>query len=476
MPLFPPPPAITPLPEEKVDSTYKRYRLQVFSGIFIGYAAFYLLRTNFSLAMPHLLAQTGPDGAPLFSKAALGLGGAGMSIAYGLSKFVMGTVSDRSNARLFLSFSLILTAALTLLAGTPWCLSTVWSIFTFQLLIGWFGACGWPSCGRVMTHWFSLRERGMTIATWNVAHNVGGALLPWISAGVIALIAYWYGEAGVAKYWQFGVFYVPALLAMLVAFLAWLMIRDTPQSCGLPSIEVYKNDFPPAYSKKDEQELTTWQIMRVLFSSRALWFAGLANIFIYLLRYGLIQWAPTYLEEMKGFTTSEYSFAYGLYEFAAIPGTLICGWMSDKLFRGRHALTGIVFMGLSLVCLLVYWLCPLPEKWIYMAALIGLGFLVYGPVMLIGVIALEIAPKKASGSAGGMMSFFGYFIGTSLFANIVMGWLAEIDKTWNYSFLFLAIGTVLSMLFLMVVWYDENRRIREQRQATQEAKLPDADD
>ena len=36
------------LPAEKIDSTYKSYRWQVFLGIFIGYAGFYIVRKNLS--------------------------------------------------------------------------------------------------------------------------------------------------------------------------------------------------------------------------------------------------------------------------------------------------------------------------------------------------------------------------------------------------------------------------------------------
>ena len=35
------------LPAEKIDSVYKSYRWQVFLGIFIGYAGFYIVRKNF---------------------------------------------------------------------------------------------------------------------------------------------------------------------------------------------------------------------------------------------------------------------------------------------------------------------------------------------------------------------------------------------------------------------------------------------
>lgn len=39
---------------DKVDAKYKRMRLQVFLGIFIGYAGFYIVRKNFSMAIPEL--------------------------------------------------------------------------------------------------------------------------------------------------------------------------------------------------------------------------------------------------------------------------------------------------------------------------------------------------------------------------------------------------------------------------------------
>ena len=50
-----PPKHKPPVAAEKIDKEYKRLRLQVFIGIFIGYAGYYLVRKNFTLAMPHLV-------------------------------------------------------------------------------------------------------------------------------------------------------------------------------------------------------------------------------------------------------------------------------------------------------------------------------------------------------------------------------------------------------------------------------------
>lgn len=99
------------LPKEKIDPTYKRLRWQVFFGIFIGYAGYYLVRKNFTMAMPEL-QELG------FDKGMLGVALSANAIAYGISKFIMGGVSDRSSARKFLPLGLFLSATATLIAGT----------------------------------------------------------------------------------------------------------------------------------------------------------------------------------------------------------------------------------------------------------------------------------------------------------------------------------------------------------------------
>lgn len=208
-------------------------------------------------------------------------------------------------------------------------------------------------------------------------------------------------------------FYVPAAAALFVACFALLTMRDTPQSEGLPPIEEWKNDYPPDYSEASEVELTAKEIFtKYILHNRLLWMIAFANVFVYMIRYGVLDWAPTYLKEVKGFAIDESSWAYFLYEWAGIPGTLLCGWVSDKVFGGRRAPAGVLFMVLVLVAVLVYWLNPYSTT-IDMVALISIGFLIYGPVMLIGLHALELAPKKAAGTAAGFTGLFGYLGGRS---------------------------------------------------------------
>ncbi|WP_295802430.1 MFS transporter [uncultured Veillonella sp.] len=120
MSIFSPAPHIERLPEGQIDSTYKRLRKEVFAGTFIGYATFYLIRQNFSLAVPYMIAEYG------YTKADLGIVMTLLSVAYGVSKFVMGNASDRSNPKYFSTVGLLLSALVMLLFGTlPGVLSSI---------------------------------------------------------------------------------------------------------------------------------------------------------------------------------------------------------------------------------------------------------------------------------------------------------------------------------------------------------------
>ena len=117
--IFKPAPHIERLPADKVDPVYRKLRWQIFMGIFFGYAAYYLVRKNFALAMPYLVEQG-------FSKGDLGFALSGISIAYGFSKFIMGSFSDRANPRYFLPAGLILASAVMLIMGfVPWATSSI---------------------------------------------------------------------------------------------------------------------------------------------------------------------------------------------------------------------------------------------------------------------------------------------------------------------------------------------------------------
>jgi OPA family glycerol-3-phosphate transporter-like MFS transporter len=407
------------VPADGVAPTYRRLRIQVFAGIFLGYAAYYLVRNNLALAIPDILRDY-----PHLSKAELGTALTGLSIAYGLSKFLMGSVSDRSNPRYFFPLGLALSAAIVAVCGGVKAIyGSLALLVALQTLNGWVQGMGWPPCGKTMVHWFSTRERGRTVSLWNVAHNIGGGLVATFALAGVALFGDWGAK-----------FYFNAAIAAAVAALLVAIMRDTPQSCGLPPIEEHKNDYPPGYSADHERTMSYREIFlgHVLNNSH-LWAIAVANAFVYFVRYGVVNWIPTYLETAKGFSFKQSSTAWALYEFAAIPGTLACGWISDTVFKGRRAPATILFMALTLVAVLVYWSNLHGPLWIDYAALIAIGFLIYGPIMIIGLHALDLVPKKAAGTAAGFTGFFGYVFGSAI-AGTGVGYIAD---RWGWQAVFM---------------------------------------
>ncbi|PRD48644.1 glycerol-3-phosphate transporter [Sphingobacterium haloxyli] len=426
------------LSANKIDPEYKRLRLQVFIGIFIGYAAYYFVRKNFSFAVKDLQDSLG------YSKAELGFAMSAISIAYGLSKFLMGNVSDRSNARYFLATGLILSAITMIFMGfSPIATSSIGLIFALLFINGWVQGMGWPACGRVVVHWYSIKERGTTMSIWNLAHNVGGFLVGPLAILGVELFVEWQARL-----------YFPGMAAIVVALISLFLIRDTPQSCGLPPIEEYNNDYPKTYNKSQEKEFSAKDIfLKHIFNNKMLWFIAIANAFVYLVRNGIINWAPTYLQEAKHFTASEATWSASIYELAAIPGTILCGLMSDKLFKGRRAPVTIIYMSATLLAVFLYWITPGQTAWLVNGSLWAIGFLIYGPVMLIGVQALDLVPKKAAGTAAGLTGLFGYFIG-DLLANAALGAIVD-HSGWNASFEIVLLSCVLAILFTAFTWNRE---------------------
>jgi len=326
--------------------------------------------------------------------------------------------------------------------------SSVGIMFALLLANGWFQGMGWPPAGRTMVHRFSSSERGTKMAIWNVAHNVGGGLVGPLAILAIAVFGDWHA-----------ILYLHGYVALAVAVFIWLTVRDTPQSQGLPPIEVYKNDYPKsyAYDTNHEQEFTAKEIfLKHVLNNKLLWIIAFANAFVYLIRYGVLDWAPTYLSEVKGFTFEETGWAYAMYEWAGIPGTILCGYLSDKVFRGHRAPVAILYLFLTLICVLVYWFNPPGNPSIDIAMLISIGFLIYGPVMLIGLQALDLVPKKAAGTAAGFTGLFGY-VGGAVTANIVIGILVD-RAGWDAGFLLIA-GSAVVAIALIYVFYRAEKQV-----------------
>ena len=451
---FDPPQAKPLLPKEKIDKVYKSMRFRVFMGAFLGYAAYYLVRKNLSLAAPGMIEEG------IVDKAGVGIAMSAVSIAYAFSKFIMGSISDRSDARKFLVVGLILSALTMMGVGlVPFGANQAFNvalIFVFMLLVGWLSGMGWPPCGRVMAYWFSQNERSFKMSLWNTSHTLGSGSLGLLMTFGIFI----FGTLGIEQVWR-AAFIVPSSVALLLALFCWWALRDTPQSCGLPPIDEYRNDFSGVKAKKGEEEKIPFKTLFVeyIFKNKWIWMIAIANAFVYMVRYGVGDWAPVYLQEMNIMTAKESNLAFALHNYAGIPGTIICGWISSKFFKGRCAPPNIIFMGAVLLGTVVYWqagniaallatdpatVSILTKTFVYFG-LILIGFCIYGPVALVTVQALNLVPKNAVGTAAGFVGLSGYAFGSAVLANILMGFVAE-HAGWNTTFVLLSAASIIAML------------------------------
>lgn len=436
------------LPEEKIDSSYKRYRVQVFISAFMGYLVYYFVRSNFAQAKADM------NKLGIFNLQQLGFIASMMGLAYGISKFIMGNLSDRSNPRYFLAIGLIISGIINLLIPSSTNLIFM-SILMF--LNGWFQGMGWPPCGRIIAHWFSDKERGRAIALWNTSHNFGGALIAWIVIIGTSIFGSWKGA-----------FYLPGILAIIFGFIYMIIARDTPQSVGLPPIEEYKNDYPESQKdmKDKEAELKASEIMfKYVLKNKLLWSIAIANMLVYVIRYGIESWTPTYLSSVYGFGKSEYALAFALFEIGAIPGTIIIGFLSDKVFHGRRGPLSMLCMLIVSVPIIIYWHSS--NIIVIDICMTLIGALVYGPMCLVTASALDLVPKKAAGTAAGFVGLFGYIGG--ILAEWGVGSIAQnfsftskmfSVSNWDAAFIFIIACGFLSILFFAFTWNHHNLKAK----------------
>ncbi len=440
---------------------YARLRLQALFSIFLCYAAYYLVRKDFVLILPDLVAQG-------WSKRDLGLAMAVMTVTYGVSNLVMGFVADRFSIRKLMPVCLLISAAISLaLAGATMTSCPFVIILLLMSCNGWVQGVGWPSSAKVIAHWFQREERGRATSFWNLSNNLGAGIL-----GPLAILA-----VSVCAFWQVKLV-IPALLAVVIAVICWFWLRDCPEDYGLPALEEQGGEEAVTAEPGEEsfkKKTTVRGFCSTCLKMPELWLLALLNVCVYFIRYGIIDWVPLYMIEARQYSFEVASWAFTTFEFAAIPGTLLCGYLSDRFFRGRRVPMNILSMSLVLLALLGYWHCS-SEHWIFPVSMLAvIGFLIYGCIVLLHVHIIDIAPRRYVAACVGFCGLFGYFFGASG-ANFVLG--AVIDSWgWDGGFQLITAMGVIGLVLLLLLWIlDINRLEPEAVPAdTSAAKQPVTD-
>jgi OPA family sugar phosphate sensor protein UhpC-like MFS transporter len=413
-----------------VKKTYNYWRYRIFFGMYFGYALYYFTRKSFTFAMPALQSELG------LGKFELGLLASILSLTYGTSKFVSGILGDKSNPRYFMAIGLILTGIFNILFGMS---SVFWAFAIFWGLNGWFQGWGWPGCAKLLTHWYSQSERGRWWSSWNTSHNLGAAIITIIVPTCAELFG-----------WRCAM-YVPGIIAILGGFYLMVILRDTPQSMGLPKIEKYRDDYPTDASRLEEKsELTSREILvQYVLKNKYIWILAIAYFFIYVIRTGINDWSMLYLVEVKGYSNFTAGGCVGMFELGGFLGSLAAGWSSDMLFKGRRTPVNILFTLGVLVAILGFQSYVGTAAFVDASFLFLFGFFIFGPQMLMGVAVAELSHKKAAATATGFSGCFAYLGAAAAGAP-----LGAITKHWGWnSFLYtLCACAVIATLLLLPLW------------------------
>lgn len=416
---------------EVVQKNYRYWRLRVFYGMYIGYVFYYFTRKSFTFAMPALMQDLG------FDKSQLGILGSILSITYGLSKFLSGILGDRSNPRFFMATGLILTGAFNIFFGLT---SSILFFAIFWGFNGIFQGWGWPPCARLLTHWYSQKERGTWWGVWNTSHSVGGALIPLLAAFCAQLWG-----------WRYAM-YVPGCMCIVVGFFLMNRLRDTPQSLGLPTIEKYRNDYP-AISAHDERQEKELSVKEILFSyvlnNKFIWVLAISYFFVYVIRTAINDWSVLFLVETKGYSLLTAGACVCWFEVGGIFGSLAAGWASDKIFQGRRVPICILFSLAVVFVLGALWLSPAGNMLLDSILMFMIGFLIFGPQMLIGMAPAELSHKKAAGTATGFVGWVAYIGAAS--AGYPLGKMTQ-EWGWYGFFVVLVVCGIVSVLLLLPLW------------------------
>ncbi|MBM3200964.1 MAG: MFS transporter [Chlamydiae bacterium] len=412
-----------------VKKNYLYWRIRIFYSMYVGYAFYYLTRKSFTFAMPFMMTSLG------YTKAQLGILGSILYITYGLSKFFSGIISDRSNPRYFMSIGLIITGLVNISFGLS---SSLIFFAIFWGMNGIFQGWGWPPCARLLTHWYSQSERGRWWGVWNTSHNIGGALIPLLCS----FVAKAYG-------WRSAMM-VPGFLCIGAGLYLLNRLRDTPESLGLPAIEKYREDYPSKKIEEEQSELSSREILfEYVLKNRYIWALGIAYFFVYVIRTAVNDWGQLYLYEYKHFSLQAAATCIVWFEVGGFFGSLAAGWSSDYLFGGKRGPVNVLFSFLVVLMLIFMWLMPANT---YLFAAIGMfsvGFLIFGPQMLIGIAAAELAHKKAAGTATGFAGYFAY-LGAAA-AGYPFGKIAQ-EWGWPAFLGMLAACGLITVMILLPMW------------------------
>ena len=333
-------------------------------------------------------------------------------IMYGMSKFVSGVLGSRTSPRILLAGGLMATAAMNVAFGFS--TSMIW-FSVFWSINGMLQGLGAPGCARILTSWFSSKERGTYWGMWNVAHNMGGFLAP-IIAGTAAKM---YG-------WQWGL-WAPGTIGLIMGMVILLGVKDSPESVGFDPVETNDmkeaavdddNDTSAAASAPEKKESLVDLLVNDCLKNPFVVGLAITYFFVYVVRQGITSWFVFYLLQVKDVVDpGAAAFRVSGLELGGLLGSLLAGRLSDYLISKAKPGEGTVGKRIQVVIAYTIGIAAMLAAFAATPASMGamqwftvfmIGFFLYGPQMMIGLCGAELVRPDSVGASQGFLGWVAY--------------------------------------------------------------------
>lgn len=402
--------------EEDQKKYYKKLRWSSFLAGTIGYSLYYVCRTSLNVVKQPILESGQLDATQL------GVIGSVLLFSYAIGKFVNSFMADYCNIKRFMATGLAISAianfsvgALGFTAASTTAISTFGLFIAFAIIWGingWSQSMGAAPAIIALSRWFPLKERGTYYGFFSASHNLG-EFLSFVFVGAIV------GFFG----WQWG-FVGSSVAGILGVLIIVFFLHDNPQSKGLPSVEVLSNEVT---TKTEEVKQSTREVQKAVFKNPLVWILALSSLFMYVSRYAINGWGVLFLQESKGFTLATATQIISINALLGIIGTVLSGWVSDKIFKGNRNIPAFLFGVLNTISLCLF-LYSGDNIYINMLSMVLFGVAIGVLICFLGgLMAVDIVPRNASGAALGVVGIASY-IGAGV-QDIVSGYLIDTNKT-----------------------------------------------
>ena len=413
-----------------------------------GYALYYIIRKNLSIAMP-LLGDIG------VSKVQLGAFLTAGGIVYGVGRFLNGIVADRNSARKVMAIGLFICSAVNVLfgfsdyialggaapavsEGASAAVALVWTMGITWIVNQYFQGMGVGPCIKTLPKWFPPDELSTKQSIWNLSHSVG--------AGAVFALCGWL-LIPVFHSWRL-CFIVPAAIAATGGVAVLLLFKDSPEVVGLSGIEGGRRKDESGVEKASDYKE---YVSRWVFRNPKVWTIAIADFFVYTVRFAALDWGIVLLMETKGLSLAEATTLCFMFEIVGGNlGMVVAGWATDRFFESCAHRTSVFCMAGAAASIAAFWLVPESAPVLLkLAPFMMIGFFIYGPQALLGVATTQQATPRAAGVAGGFVGIFSY--ASTILSGIGFGFVAQ-HWGWNAAYATIFAAAVAGGLVVLTMW------------------------